>query len=77
MTDQSISPHTEPGDQSQSPRKRLWRLLEERPTRDRRALIIDQVILWLIVVNVTAVILESEPALSCLLYTSPSPRDKF
>ena len=64
MTDQSISPHTEPGDQSQSPRKRLWRLLEERPTRDRRALIIDQVILWLIVVNVTAVILESEPALS-------------
>jgi voltage-gated potassium channel len=64
MTDRSISPHAEPGDDSRPPRQRLWRLLEDRPTRDRRALIIDQVILWLIVINITAVILESEPSLS-------------
>jgi voltage-gated potassium channel len=64
MTDRPIAAHTDPGDEPQTPRQRLWRLLEDRPTRDRRALIIDQVILWLIVINVVAVILESDPRLS-------------
>ena len=45
-------------------RRRLWQLLEERPSTDRRALLIDQFLLWLIVINVIAVILESVPSLS-------------
>src|SRR5210317_1780672 len=64
MSDQSISHQTRSEQDSQTPRLRMWRLLEERPTRDRRALLVDQLVLWLIVINVTAVILESEPSLS-------------
>jgi len=45
-------------------RRRIWQLLEERPSTDRRTLLIDQFLLWLIVINVIAVILESVPSLS-------------
>ena len=47
-----------------STRRRIWQLLEVRPSQDRRTLLIDQFLLWLIVINVVAVILESVPSLS-------------
>ncbi len=47
-----------------STRRNLWALLEQRPTLDRRALVLDQALLWLILINVAAVILESLPSLA-------------
>jgi voltage-gated potassium channel len=56
-------------------RRRLWELFEQRPTPDRRALWLDQALVWLILINVAAVILESVPSLSVRFETTFSVID--
>jgi voltage-gated potassium channel len=64
MNEQGASQSVTTAGQASTRRRRLWQLIEERPTRDRQARIFDQVLMWVIIVNVTAIILESMPTLS-------------